>query len=137
MRRRRRQTPTANSEDRLDTPEAKVAFEEEMFLSRVDDAIERLVEKRGLKQQELAERMGVTEGRVSQILSGRENMTLRTLARLAWALDSRLKIQEEPIGPYDMDDEKDFAWTPIRVGEVQVRKQPTPVKSRATIKSKA
>lgn len=41
----------------------------------------------GMTGKELAERLGVTPGRVSQILKGDENLTLKTLARLEEALD--------------------------------------------------
>ena len=41
----------------------------------------------GLSRAELASRMGVSPGRISQILGG-ENLTLRTLAALATALDA-------------------------------------------------
>ena len=41
---------------------------------------------------DLAARMGVSPGRVSQILGGGENLTLRTLAALSTALDARFDI---------------------------------------------
>lgn len=62
----------------------------------------------GLSRAELAARMGVSPGRISQILGGGENLTLRTLAALATALDARfdfelssLKTPDEytPAGP--------------------------------------
>ncbi len=37
--------------------------------------------------------MGVSPGRVSQILGGGENLTLRTLAALSTALDARFDIE--------------------------------------------
>jgi transcriptional regulator with XRE-family HTH domain len=37
--------------------------------------------------------MGVSPGRVSQILGGGENLTLRTLAALSTALDARFGIE--------------------------------------------
>lgn len=46
----------------------------------------------GLNQADLAARLGVSPGRVSQILGGGENLTLRTLAALATALDARFDI---------------------------------------------
>jgi transcriptional regulator with XRE-family HTH domain len=47
----------------------------------------------GLTRADLAARMGVSAGRVSQILGGGENLTLRTLAALSTALDARFDIQ--------------------------------------------
>ena len=49
--------------------------------------------ERGLTRADLAARMGVSPGRVSQILSGGENLTLRTLAALSTALDARFDIE--------------------------------------------
>jgi transcriptional regulator with XRE-family HTH domain len=40
--------------------------------------------------------MGVSPGRVSQVLSGGENLTLRTLASLATALDARFELDLRP-----------------------------------------
>ena len=42
---------------------------------------------------DLAGRMGVSPGRISQILSGSENLTLRTLAALAVALDGQFELE--------------------------------------------
>ena len=47
----------------------------------------------GLSRAELAARMGVSPGRISQILGGGENLTLRTLAALATALDARFDFE--------------------------------------------
>jgi DNA-binding Xre family transcriptional regulator len=49
--------------------------------------------ERGLTRADLAARMGVSPGRVSQILGGGENLTLRTLAALSTALDARFDIE--------------------------------------------
>ena len=46
----------------------------------------------GITRADLAARMGVSPGRVSQILGGGENLTLRTLAALSTALDARFDI---------------------------------------------
>jgi transcriptional regulator with XRE-family HTH domain len=43
--------------------------------------------------------MGVSPGRVSQVLSGGENLTLRTLVSLATALDGRFEVQLRPYKP--------------------------------------
>jgi transcriptional regulator with XRE-family HTH domain len=46
---------------------------------------------------ELAASMGVSAGRVSQILSGDENLTLRTLGSVADALGARFEIGLRPV----------------------------------------
>lgn len=55
----------------------------------VDAAVElnRALEFAGISQRELAERLGKSEGFVSQVLSGGSNVTLRTLGDFAWGLN--------------------------------------------------
>jgi transcriptional regulator with XRE-family HTH domain len=45
--------------------------------------------------------MGVSPGRVSQILGGGENLTLRTLAALSTALDARFDVALNPLKTHD------------------------------------
>jgi transcriptional regulator with XRE-family HTH domain len=54
-----------------------------------------------LTRADLASRMGVSPGRVSQVLSGGENLTLRTLASLATALDAQFELELVPSKPAD------------------------------------
>ncbi|MEV4436762.1 helix-turn-helix transcriptional regulator [Streptomyces sp. NPDC049555] len=51
-----------------------------------------LLAEREMTRKDLADRMGVSPGRVSQILSGDENLTLRSLAAVAESLDARVEI---------------------------------------------
>ncbi|HEY7488927.1 MAG TPA: helix-turn-helix transcriptional regulator [Streptosporangiaceae bacterium] len=45
---------------------------------------------------DLASAMGVSPGRVSQILSGGENLTLRTLNHVVTALGARIEVSLHP-----------------------------------------
>jgi transcriptional regulator with XRE-family HTH domain len=62
----------------------------------VTTAITWRMEQLGVNKAELARAMGVSPGRVSQILSGDENITLRTLASVCVALDARLDAKLVP-----------------------------------------
>jgi transcriptional regulator with XRE-family HTH domain len=62
------------------------------LVTRLTNDISWYMRERGLSRADLAARMGVSPGRVSQILSGGENLTLRTLAALSTALDARFDI---------------------------------------------
>ena len=64
----------------------------------VTTAITWRMKQLGINRTELARIMGVSPGRVSQILSGDENVTLRTLATVCVALDSHLDAQLVPNG---------------------------------------
>ncbi|MDO6967099.1 helix-turn-helix domain-containing protein [Rhizobium alvei] len=66
---------------------------------------ELLVERKALDnltQQEIANRLGVDRARVNKCFSGYNNLTLRSLAELVWALDAEIKVEmhlaEEPRG---------------------------------------
>ena len=69
--------------------EAKVDEEMHGLVTQLTNEITFHMRERGISRADLAARMGVSPGRVSQILGGGENLTLRTLAALATALDAR------------------------------------------------
>jgi transcriptional regulator with XRE-family HTH domain len=70
-------------------------IEDEMLalVTQVTNEISWYMRERGLTRTDLAARMGVSPGRVSQILGGGENLTLRTLAALSTALDARFDLE--------------------------------------------
>jgi len=72
--------------------EARIDEELSQMITQVTNEINWRMRQHKLTRAELASHMDVSPGRVSQILSGGENLTLRTLAGLAVALDSRFEI---------------------------------------------
>src|SRR5271157_6450974 len=74
---------------------ADAQIDEEMLalVTQLTDEINWHMRERGLTRADLAARMGVSPGRVSQILGGGENLTLRTLAALSTALDAHFEIE--------------------------------------------
>jgi transcriptional regulator with XRE-family HTH domain len=74
---------------------AETQVDEEMLtlVTQLTNEINWCLRERGLTRADLAARMGVSPGRVSQILGGGENLTLRTLAALSTALDARFDIE--------------------------------------------
>ena len=77
-------------------PEARVEEELSQLVTQLTNEINWYMHARGLTRADLAGRMGVSPGRVSQVLSGGENLTLRTLAGLATALDARFSLELRP-----------------------------------------
>jgi len=80
------------------SPDQRVAetqIDEEMLtlLTQLTNEITWYMRRRGFSRTDLATRMGVSPGRVSQILGGGENLTLRTLVALSTALDARFDIE--------------------------------------------
>ncbi len=68
-------------------PEYRLAYAEEDAIARVAIHVLRIRHDLGLKQAELAERIGKDQAWVSHLEAGDENITLRTLAQLAFALE--------------------------------------------------
>jgi len=73
--------------------EAKVVEEMHGLVTQLTNEITFHMRERGLSRADLAARLGVSPGRVSQILGGGENLTLRTLAALAAALDAHFDFE--------------------------------------------
>jgi len=73
--------------------EAKADEEMHGLVTQLTNEITFHMRERGISRADLAARMGVSPGRVSQILGGGENLTLRTLAALAAALDARFDFE--------------------------------------------
>jgi transcriptional regulator with XRE-family HTH domain len=76
--------------------EARVDEELSLLVTQLMNEINWHMRERGLTRADLASRMGVSPGRISQVLSGGENLTLRTLAGLATALDARFDMDLRP-----------------------------------------
>jgi hypothetical protein len=62
----------------------------------VTTAITWFMKENKVSQANLAKELKVTPGRVSQILSGDENLTLRTLAAVCVALDAHFDVELVP-----------------------------------------
>jgi len=84
-------TPKARKRDYLES-DAQLAFEQELLVGLTIDLLNSLANESGLTQRELAKRLDITEGRVSQILSGNQNISLKKLAALGWALGIRFEL---------------------------------------------
>jgi transcriptional regulator with XRE-family HTH domain len=84
--------PPYTDPDLAESQDARRAFEEEILLGRVRKEISRRLDELHIRRRDLAQRLGVSEGRISQMLSGGENLTLKSLAGLALALDARFDL---------------------------------------------
>lgn len=65
---------------------------EEGLILEVTEAISMVMQEEDITKAQLAIRMGRTKGFITQILSGSRNLTLRTLAAVADALEYRVTI---------------------------------------------
>ena len=69
--------------------------EQETLILEATELICMLLEKDGVSRVELAEKLDKTKALISQLLNGHRNMTLRTLADMAFALGYRIKVDVE------------------------------------------
>ncbi len=71
--------------------------EQETLIFEATELLSELIEDGGMSRKELAERLERSKGFVTQILAGDRNMTLRTLADFAFALEHRVKVGAAPL----------------------------------------
>lgn len=67
-------------------------FVEEAAITTVALAIVRLMREVGVTQHQLAERLEISDPRMSQIVNGTGNLTVKTLARIADALGREMRV---------------------------------------------
>jgi len=88
--------PVVRETVKPDSEYERLLAEEALILDSTE-LISELMLGKGLTRAELAKRIGKTRGFVTQVLAGNRNMTLRTLADLAYALDARVKVFTQPV----------------------------------------
>lgn len=66
---------------------------EEYLFRDAHNVLQEGLAQSGLSQKTVAARLEVSEGRMSQIFSGSENLTLRSFAAVGWALGVTLAIR--------------------------------------------
>lgn len=69
---------------------------EETLIFDATEEIARVMNERGLTQRQLADLLGKSESRVSRLLGGRENVTLRSIANVATVLGFKFEIKLVP-----------------------------------------
>ncbi len=77
----------------LQSPENQQGLEEERLITEISENIWALLNEKGVLSAQLAEKLGKSRPFVSQLLDGSRNMTLRTLADIAYALDTRVRVE--------------------------------------------
>jgi transcriptional regulator with XRE-family HTH domain len=85
------------SSSREQATEERIDEELSYLVTHITNEISWHMRENELTRADLASRLGVSPGRVSQILSGSENLTLRTIASLTTALDARLELALQPL----------------------------------------
>lgn len=78
------------------TEDPKTIYIQERAKSQVAVRLADALVQEGCTQRELARRLRLSEGRISQIMSADENVSIELLARIAAALDRQLEVQFPP-----------------------------------------
>jgi hypothetical protein len=73
----------------------RVAKQEDFILDATE-AIWGEMRRRGIRKSDLAETLGVSKAYITQALDGGRNLTLRSLADFAWALDCEPQVMFAP-----------------------------------------
>ena len=90
-------------EQLMENPEFRRLYAIEGFVTEATEFIARLMEQQGVSKAELARRLGRSRAYVTRLLNGSANMTIRTLAEVAYALGAEVKLQAEPIATAERD----------------------------------
>ena len=75
------------------TPNEELKFAEEIAMAQTAVAVADLLASNNTTQRELAERLGISEARISQVLCADSNPTVRTMARIGHAMGRRMVIE--------------------------------------------
>lgn len=79
--------------------EERVAKQEDFILDATE-AIWGEMRRQGIRKSDLADKLGVSKAYITQALDGGRNLTLRSLADFAWALDCEPRVMFAP-GEFD------------------------------------
>ena len=79
--------------DWIGTFEGDPDYEFDVLAIEVGEQIVARMEEQGITQADLARKMGVSRARISQILRGNDNLTLKSIVAVAIGLDCRVDLQ--------------------------------------------
>ena len=80
-------------QDWIDEFEGDPDYEFDGVAIAVGEQIVARMEELGMTQADLARKMGVSRARISQILRGNDNLTLKSIVAVAIGLDCRVDLQ--------------------------------------------
>ncbi|MYE46386.1 MAG: helix-turn-helix transcriptional regulator [Chloroflexi bacterium] len=84
-------------QDWIDEFQGDPDYEFDKLAVEVGEQIFARMEELGMTQADLARQMGVSRARISQILRGNDNLTLKSIVGVAIGLESRVDVQLKPV----------------------------------------
>jgi ribosome-binding protein aMBF1 (putative translation factor) len=79
------------------TPESHQLYEQERLVLWTAERVSKTMEKTSTSAADLARMLETSHANVTELLSGDHEMTLRTLAKVAYMLGQRVVISLEPL----------------------------------------
>ena len=96
-------------QDFVSDPKRRRIYECEALAFEASELISGLMEDQRVSKTELAGLIGASKSHVTQLLSGSRNMTMHTLADLAFVLGHKIELKPAPLGAIaswiDVDDQ--------------------------------
>ena len=80
----------------MEDPEFRRLLSIEALVAEASETIARLMAEQNVSKADLARRLNKSRAWVTQLLSGKANMTVRTLAEVVYAVDAELKLHAQP-----------------------------------------
>lgn len=77
-------------------PEFRRLLTIEALVTEASEIIARLMAEQNVSKADLARKLNKSRAWVTQLLSGKANMTVRTLAEVVYALDAEVKLNAQP-----------------------------------------
>jgi transcriptional regulator with XRE-family HTH domain len=82
----------------IEDPESRRLLAIEALVAGAAEVVARLMSEQNLNKADLAKRLNKSRAWVTQLLSGKANMTVRTLAAVSYVLGAEVKLQTRPLG---------------------------------------
>lgn len=80
----------------MQDPEFRRLLALESLVAEGSELIAKLMNERKLSKADLARRLNKSRAWVTQLLNGKSNITIRTLAEVAYALEAEVKLHAQP-----------------------------------------
>lgn len=111
-----------------ESPENRRMFHRDAFILGITEELCAQMEQKGINRAQLATRLGKSKAFISQVLNGHRNMTVGTLADVAFALDIPVKVHFGEVAQAS----RDVAWETAGLFKHNVSRPYPHARTRAT-----
>ncbi|WP_419660734.1 hypothetical protein Dvar_11380 [Desulfosarcina variabilis str. Montpellier] len=115
------------NEQWMEDPEFERLMAQEDFIMEVTESFCDILQDENVKKNKLAVMLGKTKGYISQILGGGRNLTLRTMADIAFVLGYEIEIKFVKKAKSTRKDTFNFPWDVGKKERVHVGACDTPI----------